>query len=375
MFTPRFLSKALSLQVGSAFACFTLAAAGQTMVVHNDVKHDVSPPLRDMVQNASIPQAQPEEAEPVRTIPLLPGFKTPEAPDPALQHTTGAAEAASSPTLINNFDGIGQGVFGYNVQVAPPDTNGAVGLTQYVQWVNTSFAVFDKATGSILAGYPVLGNTLWSGFGGACETNNDGDIIVIYDQINNRWVFGQLAVLAQGGGFLTNTFHCVAVSTSSDATGSYNRYAFEFDNEFDDYPKMAVWPGAYYATFNMFSAPVPNTFLGADACAFDGNAMRNNQPAAAVCFQQGASVFGLLPSNLDGQTLPPTGSPCFMVAMDVNSRICTDFTSILRIRTIPPSLVQSTFLSRPSRHLSATALSLVFRNPVPLSYWIRSAID
>jgi hypothetical protein len=43
---------------------------------------------------------------------------------------------------------------------APPDTNGAVGATQFVQWVNESFAVFDKATGTIAAGFPQAGNTI-----------------------------------------------------------------------------------------------------------------------------------------------------------------------------------------------------------------------
>ena len=72
----------------------------------------------------------------------------------------------------------------------PPDTNGAVGLTQYVQWVNTSFAVFNKNTGSLIKG-PVAGNSLWQGFGGGCESNNNGDPVVTYDKLANRWVFSQ----------------------------------------------------------------------------------------------------------------------------------------------------------------------------------------
>jgi len=55
---------------------------------------------------------------------------------------------------------------------APPDTNGSAGTTQFVEWVNTEFAVYDK-TGKLLLG-PVAGNTLWSGFGGPCQTINEG---------------------------------------------------------------------------------------------------------------------------------------------------------------------------------------------------------
>jgi uncharacterized repeat protein (TIGR01451 family) len=319
--------RSLAGLLSSAFIFLLLSlrpASGQTLVIHNDVHHDISAPLRDMVTAVTpMPPEQPEEAEPVRTIPLPSGFKPADEPDQALQRTTAAPIAGLSPTLINNFDGIGQGVLGFNVAVAPPDTNGAVGATQYVQWVNLNFAVFDKTTGSILPNFPVAGNTLWSGFGGPCESNNDGDIIVIYDQLNSRWIFGQFAVR----GLSPNSYQCIAVSTSSDATGSYNRYAFEFQNEFDDYPKMGVWPDAYYATFNMFATG----FAGADACAFDGNAMRNGQAATAVCFQQPQSVFSLLPSNLDGKTPPPVGSPNFMMAMDVNSldlyKFHVDFTT------------------------------------------------
>jgi uncharacterized repeat protein (TIGR01451 family) len=110
----------------------------------------------------------------------------------------------------------------------------------------------------------------------------------------------------------------VAVSTTSDATGSYNRYAFSYSN-FDDYPKMSVWPDAYYVTFNMFGPAPIFPFLGADACAYDRTAMLNGQTATQVCFQQGSSVGSLLPSDLDGPTSPPAGSPNFMMNFGVNS--------------------------------------------------------
>src|SRR5437764_2792487 len=183
-----------------------------------------------------------------------------------------------------------------------------MGATQYVQWVNSSFAIFNKSTGALISG-PKAGNSLWTGFGGGCETNNDGDPIALYDKLANRWVLTQFSLT-------TSPFlQCVAVSTTSDATGTYNRYSFQYAN-FDDYPKMGVWPDAYYITFNMFNG---NTFVGADACAYDRNAMLNGQPATQVCFQQGSSVGGLLPSDLDGTTAPPAGSPNFLVFFGTNN--------------------------------------------------------
>jgi uncharacterized repeat protein (TIGR01451 family) len=292
-------------------------ATGPVRIVVTDVKHDVSLPLRDLASVAIGGEREPREAEEVRNIPVRSGYKPADQPDPVLQRTTALGVSASAPTIINNFDGIGQDVFGTNIHVAPPDTNGAVGLTQYVQWVNVSFAVFDKASGNILPNFPVAANTLWMGFGGPCETNNDGDPIVMYDKLNDRWVFGQFAVRGPTG-FLSNTLQCVAVSRSSDATGTYNRYAFQYNNEFDDYPKMAVWPDAYYVTFNMFN-PNLTAFLGTDACAYDGNAMRDGLPATQICFQQAPTVGGVLPADVDGHTPPPPGSPNYMVEFDVNS--------------------------------------------------------
>jgi hypothetical protein len=110
--------------------------------------------------------------------------------DPALQQSNLPFVSA---TLGLNFEGIGNGQFGFIPNAAPPDTNGAVGATQYVQWVNESFAVFDKVTGALLAG-PTPGNSLWAGFGGGCQTNNDGDPIAQYDKIANRWVMTQFSV-------------------------------------------------------------------------------------------------------------------------------------------------------------------------------------
>ncbi|HSM85695.1 MAG TPA: hypothetical protein VLT16_06065 [Candidatus Limnocylindrales bacterium] len=285
------------------------------LIIRGSVHNDVSPAVRDLptMDAAAFQAAIKHEAEPARRIPLPPGLKPASDPDPVLQQTVsqpGTAAATLAPTLGLGFDGLGSGFAGFTITGAPPDTNGAVGATQYVQWVNTSFAVFNKSTGALVAG-PTLGNALWSGFGGGCQTNNDGDPIVLYDKLANRWIFAQFSVST------TPFLECVAVSTTSDATGTYNRYSFSYSN-FDDYPKLGVWPDAYYATFNMFNGTT-NAFVGADACAFDRNAMLNGQPATQVCFQQGTSVGGLLPADLDGTTAPPAGSPNYMVFFGTNN--------------------------------------------------------
>jgi len=291
------------------------AQSGPT-TVRRDVHHDISPPLREMIKYAPPPSLERRPVEPMRLIPLPPGL-TQTQEDPVIQIGT---VAAPTPPVTLSFEGLGNGQYGFSVTGAPPDTEGTVGATQYVQWVNTSFAIFNKSTGALISG-PTAGNTLWSGFGGGCQSNNDGDPIVIYDKLAQRWIFSQFSVST------TPYLQCIAVSTTSDATGTYNRYSFQYSN-FDDYPKMGVWPDAYYETFNMFSG---NTFLGSDACAYDRNAMLAGTTATQVCFQQSASVGGLLPSDLDGLTPPPTGSPNYMLYFGTNNlnlyKFHVDFTT------------------------------------------------
>src|SRR5439155_27374673 len=96
--------------------------------------------------------------------------------------------------------------------VAPPDTNGSVGATQFVQIVNVEYAVYDKTSGALLLG-PTPIHNIWSGFNGDCANGDGGDPVVLYDKAANRWVVGQMNVNLNA--------YCMAVSTTSDATQSY----------------------------------------------------------------------------------------------------------------------------------------------------------
>src|ERR1700680_81270 len=296
-------SQRLALVVLLSLPISLFAQSGPTTVRRN-VHHDVSLPLSEMIKHAPPLSLQHRPVEPMRLIPLPAGLQAIQE-DPVIQ--VGSVTLAT-PAVTSSFEGLGNGQYGFSVTSAPPDTNGTVGATQYVQWVNTSFAVFNKSSGALIAG-PTAGNTLWSGFGGGCQTNNDGDPVVLYDKAAQRWVFSQFSVTT------TPYLQCIAVSTTSDATGTFNRYSFQYGN-FDDYPKMGVWSDGYYETFNMFNG---NTFVGADACAYNRTAMLAGSAATQVCFQQGSSVGGLLPSDIDGNTAPPAGSPNYMVYFGTNN--------------------------------------------------------
>src|SRR4029079_11669179 len=133
-----------------------------------------------------------------------------------MQTQAGAVVSAPSPTGLN-FDGVGVGLSGFIVGSNPPDVNGRVGATQYVQWNNSSFAIFDKTTGALQYG-PAAGNTLFQALGGVCASHNDGDPAVSYDILAGRWVLSQFVV---GGPSGSASHQCVAVSTTSDALGDY----------------------------------------------------------------------------------------------------------------------------------------------------------
>jgi hypothetical protein len=169
--------------------------------IRQNIHDDLSLPLSEMVKSAPSPGSELHEVERMKLVPLPPGVIQ-LSEDPVRQMM---APLTNSPTASLSFEGLGQGQYGFTVQSIPPDTNGTVGATQYVQWVNASFVVFDKATGNKLLG-PVTGNTLWSGFGGGCQTNNNGDPVVTYDKLANRWVMSQFSIST------TPYLQCIAVS-------------------------------------------------------------------------------------------------------------------------------------------------------------------
>lgn len=277
--------------------------------VDQSTKNDRSPNLRDI--KPIPPEAGPsrEKFEP-KKIQKGDGLP-PDASDPAVQTAT----IQAAPAILGSFEGVGLG--NYAVNAAPPDTNGAIGRKDavtgkqwYVQWVNEAFAVFDASTSTMVYG-PANGNTIWSGFGGGCQTNNDGDPIIQYDKIHDRWLFSQFSVST------TPYTQCVAVSTTNDPTGSYNRYSFSYGNQFNDYPKVSVWPDAYYVTYNMFTNG--QTFNGGWVCAWDSAKMLAGQVATQQCFNTGTAHGGLLTADFDGNTAPPAGEPNYVLEFGTNA--------------------------------------------------------
>jgi len=189
------------------------------------VHHDTSSaPLREMFERGARtgPPRGGKDFEPGRPAPV--GHSNPAGVDPLAERGVGSPSAFANPKAATNGTPVDP-----NARVAPPDTTGDVGPNHYVQWVNLRYSIYtltrDTTTNEItaftpVAGFPKQGNVVWQGFGGRCESDNDGDPIVQYDQLSDRWVLTQFAVSAQP------YTQCVAVSTGPDPTGTYHRYAF-----------------------------------------------------------------------------------------------------------------------------------------------------
>lgn len=276
--------------------------AGPQAEVYAPVAPQVLDPSTMRTLESEIRAPTWSEGEPVRTVEDLREEVGPTPPVRGPSALRAFAPEAAAPVPGVNFDGIPA------TGVLPPDTVGDVGPNHYIQMVNSAFSIFDKS-GNLLAG-PTLINALWTNFGGPCETLNNGDPIVRYDHVADRWMMSQFALPGGNQGF----FECIAISRTSDPVGGgWFLYAFPTNDAssgapvFPDYPKIAVWGDAYYmGTQRGF----PNG--GLDVWAFERDQMLVGAPAAAVQFSVPAPSLFLMPSDLDGPP-PPAGTPNFFV--------------------------------------------------------------
>ena len=266
------------------------------------VSDAVTPALSQEVWQLSVTEPR-DPADPVRIFPRRPPkYETAitkaytEMIDPLVQIPY-EESSIRTPSPDLSFDGMSRqnGGSGW-----PPDTIGDVGPNHYVQMVNTSFAIFDKS-GNTLSG-PTDINQLWQGQGNACERCNDGDPVVLYDPLADRWLLSQFAVCE------TPYYECIAISQTSDPTGAYHLYAFEINDYLPDYPKFGVWPDAYYMSAN-------ESDVG--AYAFDREKMLQGQTATYQKFERTGNF--MLPSDLDGSTSPPSGAPNYFYTMNTGN--------------------------------------------------------
>ncbi len=271
------------------------------------VAHDTSPRLSSLT-HAKVPHQRYEGEQEERAEEVLPVANNGSTPDPVRQTSRPPSSIGGTRA---NFEGLSNqdnfDVYGFRVN--PPDTVGDVGRRQYVEMTNLLIGVFDKRGHPQIAPTPI--GALWSGFPVDDCTDPSGDPIVLYDQIANRWILTQFTTRGFEDPSLP-FYNCVAVSTSSDATGSYHRYAFTTGSNFPDYPKYGVWTDTLTLTTREFG---PTIEYGIGVYALEKRKMYKGQDARVVSyFIDGNDPTllplvgdGLLPADIDGKRKPAEG--------------------------------------------------------------------
>jgi hypothetical protein len=229
-----------------------------------------------------------------------------------------AAPLAPAPAPIANFAGLDFAIWGAG---HPPDTNGDVGPTYFIQTVNTSIGIFRKSDGVRVAAFTY--NTFMSQgrFGNLCDTNNFGDPYVLYDTFEDRWIISDFAFTLDGSNNVINppgNFQCFAASKSGDpVAGGWNFYSINTSGGLGDYPKLGIWPDGVYMSVNMFAYPAGGSFQNVRVYAFNKAQMYAGTPTVqSVSFDAPSSEFTLLPANARLQTgTPPAGSPNYFASV------------------------------------------------------------
>jgi len=273
--------------------------------------------VRSLPQASVVPKGEMRELEPPptnRQIPLRPATQQPLV-----------ANAAAPPPL-QNFAGLKRNDSCSSVPCGagtPPDTNGAVGPSNYIQSVNSSYAIYSK-TGTLQASFTE--NALFASSGtNPCNGNSFGDPVVVYDAIADRWILTNFAFALVASNPVAPYYECIAVSkTSNPVTGGWYLYPLQWDagavpaNTLNDYPKFGVWNDCLYFSFNGFL----------NASAFNGvgfGAISRSDMYAGLPLHWGMGflaypandAFTMIPSNLEApgaSGAPPAGRPEFFVS-------------------------------------------------------------
>jgi hypothetical protein len=228
------------------------------------VAFDVSPAVRDLPPAARPLTYPPDTIVEPRERGLEEGPKAhrvkPYRADEALQPFS---PVSTIPAPLLTFEGLSNldnfNLYGFRVN--PPDPDGEVGRNHYVELINLVFAVYDKQ-GNRLTGPTKIGD-LWTGFAIPDCTDPSGDPVVLYDQLEDRWLLSQFTTRGMNPNGTFNGlpfYNCVAISQTGDPTGAYFRYAFITAHPgtnstfFPDYPKYGLWRNSYVLTSRDFGS-------------------------------------------------------------------------------------------------------------------------
>jgi hypothetical protein len=225
-----------------------------------------------------------------------------------------AATLAAAPVVSigANFAGSNLGVSGVN----PPDSDGAVGPRQFVEFVNGAYNVYAKS-GAVLQHLSLT--QFWSSAG--VTPSFPVDPRILYDPESQRW-FAAAVDISAGSGANPAAF-LLAVSNTADPTQGWK--AFEFGQTFD-FTELGLNKDGVYLTatngaggnIDLVSIPKADLLAAAPTIAhatalqtFFANAGPAPQPAVAPELSGSEPIVGVFPdfvkiSSIDSPTAAPT---------------------------------------------------------------------
>ncbi len=312
---------ALISLIGASTQSIPALAQGQGGDQSHDIKkvnpHALSQDVRSLPQVAAKPKVERELNEPQ-------GTKQASAGQLEISPTV---STVTMPSTVQNFRGMSRGdtcsggTCGAGI---PPDTNGDVGSHHYIQAVNSSFAIYSK-TGSLLASFTE--DALWAGSGqGQCDGNSQGDPVVLYDALADRWILTDMAFGISNGSPTAPYYICIAVSKTSDpVSGGWYLYGVRTDTgasgqppvgTLDDYPKFGIWTDCLYFSANGFNSS--GNYAGGEFGSFSRSDMYAGRAlTGSLGFRASTNdYFTMIPSNLSApgsNGVPPAGTPDYYV--------------------------------------------------------------
>jgi hypothetical protein len=209
-----------------------------------------------------------------------------------LKPSSGTVSPLSS--FFNNLNSPGLN----DLTVAPPDSTGAIGPSNYIEMVNQSIGVYDRSLNQV----STTDNGSFMGTGAGTSVS---DPQIQWDGRGGRWLYAGLGV-ATGNNLLL--FGWSKTSDPSDLANGWCRFGIFRANLLDDYPKLghddnfiSIGVNVYddsqgfkFITANVFAIPMPA--LGDTSCV-SGSATYFANAASVLHDADGSVAFTPVPAN------------------------------------------------------------------------------
>jgi hypothetical protein len=170
---------------------------------------------------------------------------------------------------------------------APPDSDGAAGLTNFVEFTNGEITIFSKSDGSIVS--RSLDNAFWSSAGVTIPAGGLSDPRVLFDPSSQRWFVSEITTVA------TNNLVLLAISKDADPTHGFRgvSYTAPPNNQFGDFDTLGVNADGVTIATNNFNGS-GTTYLGTSITSIPKADLLSTSPTVAnrTTFNDSASSSG-----------------------------------------------------------------------------------